>query len=240
MSDGGELRVDRSAKTLRALALEKMRDAILGFRFQPGERLVERSLCEQLGVSRTVVREALRHLEAEGLVRSIPNQGPIVARPDPSKAAQVYEIRALLEAEAARACALRANKKDIALLRRAIDLIEEAFAKKDPRDVLKATTDFYEILFASADKSVAWDIVQSLNARINYLRAITISTPGRNKAAIDEMRRILEAIERGDGDAAYAASIDHVNIVAKLAQGALIDAATSAAGMPAGTRGRAV
>src|SRR5438067_10611348 len=99
MDDDGLLRVDRTTKSLRELTLEKLRDAILDFRFQPGERLVERTLCDRLGVSRTVVREVLRHLEAEGLVETIQNQGPAVTRPDPASAAQVYEIRALLEAE---------------------------------------------------------------------------------------------------------------------------------------------
>jgi DNA-binding GntR family transcriptional regulator len=232
MSDSGELRIDRSAKTLRELTLEKMRDAILGFHFRPGERLVERSLCDRLGVSRTVVREVLRHLEAEGLVESVPHQGPVVARPDPSKAAEIYEIRALLEAEAARVCARKASLEDISLLRQAIDRNEEAFAKANPREVLQGTTKFYELLFACAGKTVSWDVVQSLNARINHLRSMTISTPGRGQAAIAEMRRILDAIERGDGEAAYAASIDHVNVVAELAQRALAGSALEPA--PAG------
>jgi DNA-binding GntR family transcriptional regulator len=216
-----ELRVDRNTKTLRELTLEKMRDAILDFRLRPGERLVERTLCERLGVSRTVVREVLRHLETEGLVESIPHQGPAVARPDPTKAAQIYEIRALLEAEAARACALRATPGDVKRLGAAIDRIERAFAQHNPRDVIRMTTEFYEILFACAGKSVAWDIVQSLNARINHLRAMTISTPGRDKIAIQEMRRILDAISRSDAEAAYQASLDHVASVAGLAQQAL-------------------
>ena len=67
------LLIDRPAKTLRQLALEKMREAILTMKFRPGERLVERALCERLGVSRSVVREVLRHLESEGLVETIPN-----------------------------------------------------------------------------------------------------------------------------------------------------------------------
>src|SRR3954470_1766498 len=91
------LKIDRSAKTLRELSLEKMRAAILAGHFKPGERLVERSLCEQLDVSRSIVREVLRHLEAEGLVESIAHQGPVVATLSVDQAAQVYEIRALLE-----------------------------------------------------------------------------------------------------------------------------------------------
>ena len=227
MTNDGDLKIERSAKTLRELSLEKMRDAILGFHFRPGERLIERSLCERLGVSRTVVREVLRHLETEGLVQSIAHHGPVVARPDPSKAAEIYEIRALLEGEAARFCALKASDDDVRLLTQAIDRIEQAFAQASPRDVLKATTDFYELLFACANKSVAWHVVQSLNARINHLRAMTIATPGRDRAAISEMRRILKAIERKDGDAAYAASVDHVNLVAELAQRVLAQSAAA-------------
>ena len=215
------MRVDRSAKTLRELALEKLRDAILDFRLKPGERLVERSLCDRLGVSRTVVREVLRHLETEGLVESIPHQGPAVAKPDPDKAAQIYEIRALLEAEAARACAERATPADIKRLGLAIDRIEAAFAESNPPEVLRMTTEFYEILFACAGKSVAWAVVQSLNARINHLRAMTISAPGRSKAAIGEMHRILDAIKRRDADLAYRTSLEHVRVVAALAQKSL-------------------
>jgi DNA-binding GntR family transcriptional regulator len=221
MDSGTELKIDRSAKTLRELTLEKLRDAILGFSFRPGERLVERALCEKLGVSRTVVREALRHLEAEGLVESLPQQGPIVARPDPSKAAQIYEIRALLEAEAALSCAHRATPDDLSLLEGAIDSIEKAFAEENLRKVLQGTTRFYEILFSCAEKPVAWSIVQLLNARINQLRALTISAPGRSDAAPREMRLIYEAIKAKDGRRAYNASIAHVETVAALAQEAL-------------------
>src|SRR4051794_9696690 len=95
LTDEAGLRVDRSTKTLRERTVERLRDAILNFQFKAGERLVERSLCERLGVSRTVVREALRHLESEGLVEVLPQQGPAVTKPDSSQAAQVYEIRAL-------------------------------------------------------------------------------------------------------------------------------------------------
>ncbi len=220
-TDDSGLRVDRSTKTLRERTVERLRDAILNFQFKAGDRLVERSLCEKLGVSRTVVREALRHLEAEGLVELLPQQGPAVAKPDIGQAAQVYEIRALLEAEAARAAAQRANPSDVARLTAANTAIQAAFAGGTSRNVLKATTDFYEALFTIAGKSVAWQLVQGLNARINYLRAMTISRPDRSVDANEEMLRIVEAIARKDGQAAAKASFDHVETVKNLAMAML-------------------
>lgn len=217
------MRISRTARTLRELAVERLRDAILDFQFRPGERLVERVLCDRLGVSRTVVREALRHLESEGLVEIIPQQGPAVARLDVSQAAQVYEIRALLEAEAARAAAERATPADVAGLRAANDAIQAAFTLGHGRDILKMTTDFYELLFRIADKPVAWQVVQGLNARINQLRAVTVAQPRRAEDADGEMKRIIDAIAAGDRASAARASFDHVERVKRLALVALAE-----------------
>ena len=215
------LRIDRSAKTLRELAVERLRDAILDGQFRPGERLVERVLCERLGVSRTVVREALRHLETEGLVDVIPQQGPAVARLDRGQAAQIYEIRAMLEALAARAAAERATPADVERLRAANEAIQAAFSEGHGRAILKATSDWYELMFRIADKPMAWQVVQGLNARISRLRAVTISQPGRAADAGDEMRCIIDAIAAADGDAAARASFDHLERVKGLAAAAL-------------------
>ena len=220
IGDAG-LRVDRSAKTLREQTVERLRDAILNFQFEAGERLVERSLCEKLGVSRTVVREALRHLEAEGLVETLPHQGPVVARLDPETIDQIYEMRAVIEAMAARACAERIDEAGCARLRSALSSIERAFADADILRLLEATTLFYEILFRAGGKDVAWDVVRNLNARINHLRAMTLSSEGRSRTGPQEMRRIVEAIEARDPDAAEAACRRHVERAHEIARNQL-------------------
>lgn len=215
--------VDRSARTLRELATEKMRDAILDLRLKPGDRLVERDLCVQLGVSRTVVREVLRHLEAEGLVDATGHR-PTVARPTPDQAAQIYEIRAQLEGMAARACAARGDAALAEALEAALGAIRAAYAKPDLPGVLAATRDFYRLLFEGSERDIAWGIVCSLNARITHLRAMTIATPGRDRTGPDRMARIVAAIRAGDGDAAAQACIDHVGDASAIAR-ALLEAA---------------
>lgn len=212
------LKVQRPTATLRELALEKMRTAILDAHFQPGERLVERSLCEVLGVSRTVVREVLRHLETEGLVDSIPNQGPIVAVLDFDTAAEIYEIRALLEGEVAMACAQHADASLVADLSTCIDQIQQAFDAHAHPAVTALTSAFYERMFIAGKKHVAWEIVQTLIARINRLRALTIASDDRGHQAVEEMRAILAGIATSDGVAAREAAIAHVHRVAEIAR----------------------
>ncbi|MES2537499.1 MAG: GntR family transcriptional regulator [Pseudomonadota bacterium] len=213
----GSLKVNRTAKTLRELSLEKMREAILSEHFKPGERLVERHLCEQLDVSRSIVREVLRHLETEGLVESIPHQGPVVATLDADQAAQIYEIRALLEGHAARLCAQNASDETIEHLDELNKKIQAAFKDENYHEVLVRTSAFYEAMFAGTGLAIAWSVVQSLNARINRLRAVTISTRGRGTEAAMEMNDIVDALRRRDPQAAQDASHAHVRRVAGIA-----------------------
>jgi DNA-binding GntR family transcriptional regulator len=217
--------VDRPGKTLRELTLEKMREAILDMRFKPGARLVERDLCEQLGVSRTIVREVLRHLESEGLVATLPNRGPIVAKTTPDEAKQIYEIRGVLEGIAARACAENKQPGVVAALESRLANIRAAYAENAMSTVLAETTEFYRLLFAASGKDIAWGIVSSITVRINYLRSMTIKTTGRNVEGPRQMQNIVDAIRAGDGEAAYNAALTHVRNASSIAQGLLSEQA---------------
>lgn len=213
-----DLRIDQPPATLRALAVDRLRGAIIAGRFQGGDRLVERTLCDQLGVSRSVVREVIRTLEAEGLVETLGRQGPVVARLDWPQARQIYDIRRLLEAEAASESAARADEAVKAQLRAALADLETAFAGAAPQALYAATTAFYEVIFTSAGHDIAWEIVQRLNGRISRLRAMTLATQNRRTSGPAHMARIAEAICANDPAAAAKAVRDHLKDAAEIAR----------------------
>ncbi|SEN26456.1 transcriptional regulator, GntR family [Gemmobacter aquatilis] len=213
-----DLRIDHSPTTLRELAVDRLRQAIISGRFSGGERLVERTLCDQLGVSRSVVREAIRYLEAEGLVETLARSGPMVAKLDWARARQVYDIRGLLEAEAASACARLADDGVKARLHAALRTLEAAFTDADPSRLYHATTKFYEVIFTSAGHDIAWEIVQRLNSRISRLRALTLATTDRRVSGPAHMARICEAICNNDAPAAAKAVRVHLADAAEIAR----------------------
>lgn len=215
------IRVDRPEKTLRELALDKVRDAIVSGYFRPGHRLVERELCAQLGVSRSVVREVLRHLESEGIVSNLPNKGPMVAKLDADEARQIYEIRGALEGMAARLCAETRNPEIVAALEVSLEGIRGGYTSGDMASVLQHTTSFYQTMFSSVDRHVAWGVVSALTVRINHLRSMTIRTPNRAVDGPEQMAAILEAIRSGDGERAYQAAQAHVASASAIAQAVL-------------------
>ena len=204
--------------TLRALAVDRLRQAIISGRFASGDRLVERTLCDQLGVSRSIVREAIRYLEAEGLVDTTGRSGPVVARLDWPDARQIYDIRRLLEADAAADCARRADATVARRLRDALDALNRAFAEGTPSQLYDATTAFYEVIFTAAGHTIAWEIVQRLNGRISRLRALTLANPDRRVSGPAHMARICDAICAGRPEAAAAAVDAHLRDAAEIAR----------------------
>lgn len=212
-----ELRIDRPPQTLRGIALDRLRAAIIAGRFPGGTRLVERTLCDQLGVSRSVVREVIRVLETEGLVETLPNRGPVVARLDWAQARQVYDIRRQLEGSAAEVCATVADAGVDAALAEALVQIREG----GEDGVFVATTRFYEVIFTAAGHHIAWEIVQRLNGRISRLRALTLAATERAVPGPERMARIAAAIAARDGAGARRAVEEHLTEAAALAQRAL-------------------
>src|ERR1700758_2378487 len=137
----------KSAAPLRRRVPDELRQSIIAGRLNPGERLVERELIAMMGVSRTVIREALRQLESEGLVAIIPNKGPVVRTLTVEEARDLYAIRAVLEGFAARLFVEQADDGQIAQLEQALSVVEKAYESGDADKMLDTKNSFYQALF---------------------------------------------------------------------------------------------
>jgi DNA-binding GntR family transcriptional regulator len=204
------LRIKRQTTTLRQQVLEALRNAILDFQFKPGDRLVERELCEMTGVSRTSVREALRHLESEGLVENVANRGPTVATLTVEDARQIYEVRSALEALAGALFAERASEAQRQALVAATRKLEDAFASGDRRRIRQQTSRYYDVLLEGSGNKFVGDMIRGLQARVMFLRSTSMSHPGRAPASLAEMQRITRAIQKRDPKAAHEACRVHI------------------------------
>jgi DNA-binding GntR family transcriptional regulator len=219
----------RVAAPLREQVLELLRADIVEQRLRPGDRLIERELIEQIGVSRTTVREVLRQLAAEGLVTTIPQKGAIVASPSRADAEDLYEVRATLEALAARRFAQRASDQQVAALRRSFNALERvAGSRSGIHELLRAKNAFYDVLLEGSRNAPIHAILGGLRARIAMLRTTSLSVPGRPAQALDEIRAIVEAIEARDTERAAAAAAHHVDQAARTALAAIGDGAAEA------------
>jgi GntR family transcriptional regulator, trigonelline degradation regulator len=198
------------AAPLRKQVIEELRSAIISFEYLPDQRLIERDLCERFDVSRTVIREALRGLEAEGLVGLVPNRGPVVSSVSRVEAGNLYEVREALESLAARCCAMRATPAQKRKLARALKQVGVSFAKRELPLELAAKDEFYRVLCEGAANPVIASTLRSITFRVQMLRGVSLRTPGRAQESLAELTNLVKAIEEGDADAAAAYAAEHV------------------------------
>jgi GntR family transcriptional regulator, trigonelline degradation regulator len=209
LKDPNSLLIDRPP-VLRSQVVERLREAICDQRLPQGSRLIERQLCQMLGVSRTLVREALRQLEAEGFVVSTPHRGPSVASLNQDTVRSIYEVRAVLEALAGSLFVQRATEADREQVKAAIAAYRTAFERTDGIAVLHATASFYEAVSSGARNEVIAQTLRPLSGRIFLLRARSLSMPGRRAESGEEMEAIFDAVLGSDPARAWDACRLHV------------------------------
>ncbi|SEM39303.1 transcriptional regulator, GntR family [Roseovarius azorensis] len=210
------LRVNASP-TLRKQVADTLRAAIARGELQPGERLVERVLCERIGVSRTSLREALRELENEGIVTNLPNRGLIIAQLDARIAKHVFDVRASLEGLISRLFCENATDAQIAACRAAFEDVKRAYAKDASQSPIDAKTRFYDVLMEGADNPEAERMLRSIHIRVSQLRALSLSSSERRQTSLKELSSLVEAICARDCALAENLSRDHVNKAAMAA-----------------------
>jgi DNA-binding GntR family transcriptional regulator len=208
----------RHAAPLRQEAVRLIRESILDGTIAPGERLVESALCTSLGVSRTVVREALRQLESEDLVSVVPNRGPIVTVLSEHDIESIYEVRARLEGLAAELFALRAPPEEVAaFLALRADLVARYLrGSLESREAVKA--EFYDILLRGSCNTILGESLRAVHARIALFRRYAFIDEKRVAMSFDEMERIIDAAAQARNPAiARQAAEMHIVLAGRLA-----------------------
>lgn len=212
-----DMKVERHAAPLRHSVIDSIRNAIALGHFKSGERLPERLLCETTGVSRTLIREALRQLESEGIVKVVPNRGPIVATVTAKEAKDIYRVRAELEGLASELFAEAASEAARASLLAAFEGLKRASASVNSLDRLNAKNAFYTSLLEGSGNSALAISLHFLNSRIMLLRATSLQAPGRIEKSIGELSELVDALMARDAAKARRLAVEHVTKAADAA-----------------------
>lgn len=207
-----------SYQPLREVVCESLRDAIRKGILKPGQRIMEIKLAEELGVSRTPVREAIRKLELEGYVVMMPRRGTYVADMSIRDINEIFEIRTALESLSNGLAAEHITEDELEHLQRLLVVIggyikeyEDGPDREAAMDkIVKTDIEFHDLLYHAARNNRLVGIISNLRDQLTRFRTLSMSYPGRLEATLDEHREIVEAIANGDGRAARKAAEHHM------------------------------
>ncbi|WP_110954263.1 GntR family transcriptional regulator [Anaerosinus massiliensis] len=199
-----------SYQPLREVVCETLREAIRGGVLKPGERLMEIQLAEELGVSRTPVREAIRKLELEGYVIMMPRRGTYVANLSIRDVNEVFEIRTSLDSLASGLAAERITDEELERLERLLVLIGEYIEQNDMEKIVETDTEFHDILYQASRNTRLVGIIYNLREQLTRFRSTSMSYPGRLKETLEEHRQMVEAIAQGNVELAQKAAEHHM------------------------------
>lgn len=197
-------------KPLRDIVFEHLRAAIVAGALKPGERLMELQLAEDMGVSRTPVREAIRKLELEGLVSMIARRGAYVSDLSIRDIAETFEVRAALESLAAGLAAERIVPEELEQLERVLVEIGTCEQQGTIERMVELDEEFHALLFSATRNSRLSQIISNLREQIARFRRSSLSTPGRIKAVFHEHKSIVEAISDRNSSLAQALAREHI------------------------------
>jgi DNA-binding GntR family transcriptional regulator len=210
---------------------EELRAEITTGGLLPGSPVREVAMAARFGVSRTPVREALRRLQHDRLL--VPGvRGLHVREVDPQEVVQIYDVRILLEAEAARQAARARTPADLMVLE---GLLARDRALVDPVDDVRAQTnsEFHAAVWQAAHNRVLQDLLQRLTVHLVRTPHSTLSAPGRWQRALDEHEQIVCAVRDGDGDVAARLAGEHMNRAREIRLSLLRSAAAQRSHAPA-------
>ncbi len=209
----GDCEIHRDAAdrySLRGRVFHSIRENILSGRYGQHEELRENTIAQELGVSRTPVREALRQLELEGLVSIVPNKGAYVTGITEKDMRDIYTARSLLEGRCTRWAAEHMTAEQIEKLEENLELSEFYVQRENYRQVCELDTQFHEILYAASESRIFYQMLSDFHHYVERVRRISLATKGRAEESNREHWRILEAIKAKEERLAEELATEHV------------------------------
>jgi DNA-binding GntR family transcriptional regulator len=183
-----------SRRLLHEEAVDRLRDLIVQGELAPGTRLNERVLCEQLGISRTPLREAIKLLATEGLVQLLPNRGAVVAPIDAGRLGDTLQVMGALESLAGELACRNASADRIDEIRRLHDEMVDMHAKGDLAAYFRCNQAIHEKIVAASGNAVLANTYRQLNANVRRVRYMANLSQERWDAAVSEHEEILAAL----------------------------------------------
>ena len=201
-----------AAKSLRSRVFHQLEQNIISGKYPPGMALNEKQLCQELGVSRTPLREALSQLELEGLVESKPNKGSVVLGISPQDIEDIYTIKLELEGLAAKLAAERITPEEHTELEETVSMTEFYMKKGDVDKMVELDSRFHDIICKAGKNRPLRDMMSNYHNFVKRARHKSlVTTPDRIPRMLTEHRRIMQAIAAGDGELAKSLAVEHIS-----------------------------
>lgn len=198
------------ARTASAAAADLIRQAVVDGRVSPGQRLKEEELAQQLGISRTPIREALLVLQTEGLLEATPNRGATVRSYDAAELEEMYELRAVLEGHAARRAAARVTPEQLDELRASCDRFALLLEGDDLPALVAENNLFHQVILDAAGSERLGGMVRQVVALPLVYKSYLWYSPAQASASLHIHLQLVTALERGDGERAELVMREHV------------------------------
>lgn len=185
-------------KTLHEEIANNLRELIMSGALQEGDKIKEDALCNSMGISKTPLREALRVLSVEGLIKLVPNRGSFVSTPTFEEIREMFDVMSVLEGICARAAAEKMSAKDLTTLEKLHNKLEKNFKRKAQREYIRINNQYHAFVQELAGNRTLNQIVNGLRQKILLYRYQSLNLPERFEQSIQEHRELIEAFRKKD------------------------------------------
>ncbi len=202
--------LSQQSLSLSDTVFQKLEERILSGVYKDGENLTEVKISQELGVSRTPVREALKQLAKDGLIEIVPNKGAVVVPFSEKDITDIYEIRMKIEGLASRKTAIQITDEQIKELREVVDLQEFYASRLSEENIKKLDSVFHQKIYEFTGSKIYEQILSILHHKIKMFRKTSMASNGRAATAVQEHREIFEAIANHNPDLTEKLVIEHI------------------------------